>query len=53
MVKEEEKDGERYFICEECKFAYAERVWAEKCEQWCREKHSCNIEITKHAIKSD
>lgn len=51
MVKEEIKDNKKLYICEECGFVYKEKEWAEKCEKWCREKHSCNIEITKHAVK--
>jgi len=39
-----------YFKCKECGFAYKEKLWAEKCKKWCKEKHSCNIEITKHAV---
>lgn len=50
MVEEKIKDNKKYFICEECKFAYKEKEWARKCEEWCKKNHSCNIEITKHAI---
>ena len=52
MVKELNKDGKEYFQCEECSFFYEDREWAEKCEKWCKEKHSCNIEITKYAVKA-
>ena len=44
------------YQCEECGFHYLGREWAEKCEAWCKERHSCNLEITKHAeenIKPD
>ena len=44
------------YQCEECGFRYLSRDWAEKCEAWCKEHHSCNLEITKNAednIKSD
>ena len=37
------------YQCEECSFHYGNREWAEKCEAWCREHKSCNIEITAHA----
>jgi len=30
---------------------YQEKEWAEKCEAWCKEHKSCNLKITKHAIK--
>lgn len=51
MVNKIEKDGKFYYKCEECDFKYKEKRWAEKCEKWCGEKHSCNLEITKHTIK--
>jgi len=47
-----EKERELY-QCEECGFRYAEREWAEKCEAWCREHRSCNLEITKYAVVND
>ena len=43
MVKE-------IYACEECKFTYKERELAEKCEAWCKEHNSCNIEITTNSI---
>lgn len=50
MVKEETKDNKKLFQCEECKFFYEDREWAEKCEVWCKEHHSCNIEIIKNRV---
>lgn len=50
MVKETEKDKRTLYLCEECGFAYAEKEWADKCENWCKEYSSCNLEITKHAV---
>ena len=57
MVKVIQKDpstalgasNKELYQCEECGFHYAEKEWAEKCEAWCREHKSCNIEITAHA----
>lgn len=51
MVKETEKNGKKYFVCGECNFAYEGKDLAKKCENWCREHHSCNVEITKHAVQ--
>ncbi len=39
------------YKCPECRFLYKEKKWAEKCEAWCRMYRSCNLEITKHAVK--
>lgn len=50
MTKKIEKNSKKYFVCEECSFAYESKDWAEKCENWCREHHSCNVDITKHAV---
>lgn len=41
------------YQCEECEFFYLDKDWSEKCEAWCKEHHTCNIEITKHAIQQN
>ena len=51
MVKEIKKGGKVYYVCEECNLAYKDKVTAKKCEDFCRKYKSCNIEITKHAVK--
>ncbi|MCH8864515.1 MAG: hypothetical protein IIB13_04025 [Chloroflexi bacterium] len=48
MVKEVDKKGKTAFACEECGYVYEEKEWAEKCQTWCSEKQSCNLEITEH-----
>lgn len=50
MVKELIKDGVTLYLCEACGFAYKEKEWAQKCQQWCQQHHSCNLEITQHAV---
>jgi len=52
MVKEIIDNDDRCFKCEECSFEYSDKEWAEKCEAWCKEHHTCNMEITQHAIES-
>ncbi len=48
---EEVKDKEKTLhICEACGFAYERKEWPEKCQNWCQEHQTCNIEITAHAI---
>ena len=51
MVTEKEKEGKTVYVCEECDFLYEDKEWAEKCEAWCKEYKSCNLEITKHSIQ--
>lgn len=51
MVKEILKNNNKVYQCEECKFIYKNKNLAEKCEQWCKKHHSCNLEIIKHALK--
>jgi hypothetical protein len=41
----------KFWICEECRLKYNEKKWAEKCKAWRKNYRSCNLEITKHAIK--
>ena len=53
MVKQVQKGGKTYHICESCECAYAEKEHAEQCEEWCREYHRCNMKIMKHRIDLD
>lgn len=53
MVKAIKKDDRGLYQCEECGFNYIDKDWAEKCEAWCREHSSCNIEITSHGLASE
>ena len=39
------------YKCTICEMSFAEKEWADKCQDWCETQHSCNTEITKHAIK--
>ena len=50
MVEEVKKNGETLYVCEECKFAYKDKNWAEKCQAWCKNNNSCNIIITGHSV---
>ncbi|MDP3779530.1 MAG: hypothetical protein Q8R30_05845 [bacterium] len=49
MVKVIHEGNKELYRCEECGFHYEDRQMAETCEAWCREHHTCNIEITAHA----
>ncbi len=44
-------ENKKLYRCPECGFEYKEKEWAEKCGDWCKEHKSCNLEITKHAVK--
>ena len=37
------------YECPECKLKYREKKWAKACEAWCKEHHSCNLQITTQA----
>jgi hypothetical protein len=50
-MRKREKKSNKLYRCSECGFEYKEKEWAEKCELWCREHKSCNLEIVKHALK--
>jgi hypothetical protein len=49
MVKVIQKENKELCQCEECGFHYESRKWAEKCQAWCKERKTCNIEITARA----
>jgi hypothetical protein len=40
------------FQCEVCGFHYKDEETARRCETWCREHKSCNLDITKYAIEN-
>lgn len=54
MMVEEKTQGEKVvYECEECQLKYQDKEWAEKCEAWCKETNSCNLDIIKHAITEE
>ena len=46
-------ENNRLYECPECHLNYKEKGWMDKCEAWCKERHSCNLEITAHAIENE
>ena len=53
MVKIAEKGDKKVYQCQGCGFHYADEVLAQKCEAWCKEHKSCNLEITAHAVENN
>jgi hypothetical protein len=53
MVKQVEKSGKVYHVCEFCNCAYNEEEYAEQCQEWCKEYHRCNMKIMKHRVDLD
>lgn len=51
MVNIIQKDNEEIYQCEECGLKYEGKEIAEKCQAWCKEYKSCNLDIIKYAIK--
>jgi len=51
MVKKIEEKGEVLYQCEECGLYYREEETAQKCEDWCKEHNSCNLDIVKDAVE--
>jgi len=50
MIKILKEENNELYQCEECGFKYADEEWAEKCQAWCKEHKSCNLEIIEHAV---
>ncbi|GIW68966.1 MAG: hypothetical protein KatS3mg100_460 [Candidatus Parcubacteria bacterium] len=42
--------GETRYQCEVCGYHYPTAELAERCEAWCREHHSCNLEIIREGV---
>jgi hypothetical protein len=53
MVREMKRKGKTFYTCEVCGLAYEERVWAERCEDFCVKHRACSLEITSHAVHVD
>lgn len=53
MVKEIPQHERTLFACEECGLRYEKREIARRCEAWCREHKSCNLEIIQYALPSE
>lgn len=51
MVKVIINKNRKLYQCEECGFKYDNKEIAEKCQTWCKEHKSCNLEIIKYAVK--
>lgn len=49
MTKTSAQNNKKLYQCEVCGFHYERKERAEKCEAWCKERHSCNLEITANA----
>lgn len=53
MVRKLKRENKVLYMCEECGLVYEERIWAEKCEEFCKKHHACSLEITKHAVSTN
>ena len=53
MVREKFRNGRKLYICKVCGLAYKERIWAEKCQDFCKKYGACSIEIIPHAVNED
>ncbi len=51
MVKIIKNQHQELYQCEDCDLKYESKEIAEKCEAWCREHKSCNLDIIKYAVK--
>ncbi len=48
ILNNKNMNEKKIYVCIVCGFEYEEKQWADKCEAWCREKKSCNLDIIKH-----
>ena len=51
MVDETNLDGKIVYKCMKCGYLYRNKHKAIECEEWCTQTKSCNLIITKYAIK--
>ena len=43
-----DQNKKEFYECEACGYRYDKKEWAEKCELWCTEHKTCNVEIISH-----
>lgn len=53
MTKEIKKHDATLHQCTECGFVYTDKKWAERCEAWCAEHKSHNLDIVSHALPAE
>ena len=51
MVNEIMRTQNKIYICKECGLSYTKMKKAGECENWCKKHKSCNLQITKYALK--
>jgi len=51
MTKIIQQNDKTLYQCEECGLKYESKEIAEKCQVWCSEHKSCNLDIIKNAVK--
>lgn len=44
------ENNKKLYQCPECGLSYDDEKWKEKCEAWCKEHQSCNLEIISHSV---
>ena len=42
----------KLYQCPECGFRYTDEETANKCQAWCKQYKSCNLEIVKLAVEN-
>ena len=52
MEKLNKQEDKQRYVCPECGMHYESEEIMKKCEAWCAEYKSCNLDITKHSIQS-
>lgn len=52
MVKIIKNQNIKLYRCEECGLKYESKEIAKKCQVWCREHKSCNLDLTNHAVEN-
>lgn len=47
----EKMPKKKYYQCTRCEFSYTEKRRAKQCQEWCDKHKSCNLEITRYAVR--
>ncbi|GBD34286.1 hypothetical protein HRbin34_00617 [bacterium HR34] len=50
VAKTSDGKGKKLYQCSQCNMRYETEELARKCEEWCAEHKSCNLEIIKNSV---
>jgi len=48
----DENTSPEYFLCFRCNLTYESQSLAKRCDTWCRDNDSCNVEVASQSLEA-